>query len=74
MWLRSGDPRDKPRILTNSLAERDDVDSLVAGMRWRARSRRSEPLAATVVRELQPGADASTDEEHRGERCAAVSS
>ncbi len=33
VWLRSSDPRDKPRILTNSLAEREDVDSLVAGVR-----------------------------------------
>ena len=30
VWLRSADPRAKPRILTNSLGERDDVDSLVA--------------------------------------------
>ena len=30
--LRSADPAAKPRILTNSLAAPDDVDSLVAGM------------------------------------------
>ena len=55
VWLRSADPRDKPRILTNSLAERDDVDSLVAGMRLAREIAGQEPLAATVGRELQPG-------------------
>ena len=29
-WLRSADPLDKPRILTNSLDEPDDVASMVA--------------------------------------------
>ncbi len=63
VWLRSADPRDKPRILTNSLAERDDVDSLVAGMRLAREIAGQEPLAATVRGELQPGADAVSDEE-----------
>ena len=63
VWLRSPDPRDKPRILTNSLSERDDVDSLVAGMRLAREIAAREPLASTVRRELQPGGDAVSDEE-----------
>jgi choline dehydrogenase-like flavoprotein len=61
VWLRSADPRDKPRILTNTLAERDDVDSLVAGVKLAREMAASEPLAETVVRELRPGPDVSTD-------------
>ena len=41
VWLRSADPPAKPRILTNSLAEPEDVASMVAGMR--ARRARSPP-------------------------------
>ena len=61
VWLRSADPRDKPRILTNTLAEQDDVDSLVAGVKLAREMAASGPMADTVVRELRPGADASTD-------------
>ena len=74
VWLRSGDPRDKPRILTNSLAERDDVDSLVAGMRLAreiaAAGARWPPRS---VRELQPGAERLSDEDIEA-ACAAGSS
>ena len=31
VWLRSSEPGDKPRILTNSLSEPEDMASLVAG-------------------------------------------
>ncbi len=31
VWLRSADPNDKPRILTNSLSEPEDVESMIAG-------------------------------------------
>ena len=61
VWLRSSDPRDKPRILTNTLAERDDVDSLVAGVKLSREMAASAPLADTVVRELQPGAELDSD-------------
>jgi choline dehydrogenase-like flavoprotein len=61
VWLRSADPRDKPRILTNTLAEREDVDSLVAGVKLAREMAASAPLAETVVRELKPGIDWSTD-------------
>ena len=32
VWLRSADPADKPRIITNTLSEPEDVESLLAGM------------------------------------------
>jgi choline dehydrogenase-like flavoprotein len=55
VWLRSADPAAKPRILTNSLSEPDDVASMVAGMEL-AREIASKPsLAEVVVRELKPG-------------------
>ena len=41
VWLRSADPTAKPRILTNSLSEPEDMASLVAGVRARARVRRA---------------------------------
>ena len=40
VWLRSADPLAKPRIVTNSLADPDDVASMVAGMQHGARDRR----------------------------------
>ena len=58
VWLRSADPTAKPRILTRSLSEPDDVASLVSGMEV-AREIASEPsLAEVVTRELKPGPDA----------------
>ena len=56
VWLRSADPTAKPHILTNSLAEPEDVASLVAGMRARARDRRrSRRCAEAVVARALPG-------------------
>jgi choline dehydrogenase len=63
VWLRSSDPRDKPRILTNTLSERDDVESLVAGVKLSRAMAQSAPLAGTVVRELKPGSEFESDEE-----------
>jgi choline dehydrogenase len=60
--LRSGDPADKPRILTNSLSHPDDVASLVAGMRLARRIAGSEPLARHIVRELKPGPGVGDDD------------
>ena len=48
MWLRSADPADKPRILTNSLAEPDDVASLVAGMQLAREIAAAEPLRSVL--------------------------
>jgi choline dehydrogenase-like flavoprotein len=56
VWLRSADPLDKPRIITNSLCEPDDVESLVAGMRLAREIANEEALREIVLRELKPGA------------------
>jgi choline dehydrogenase-like flavoprotein len=57
VWLRSADPLDKPRILTNSLAEPEDVESLVAGMELAREIAAEPPLAELVTREIKPGPD-----------------
>ncbi|HMJ72489.1 MAG TPA: GMC family oxidoreductase N-terminal domain-containing protein [Solirubrobacterales bacterium] len=61
--LRSGDPADKPRILTNSLAEPEDVAALVAGTRLTREIAAAEPFASALGRELFPGADIGSDED-----------
>jgi choline dehydrogenase-like flavoprotein len=57
VWLRSSDPRDKPRIITNTLSEPEDVASLVAGMELARKLAATEPLASKVVRELKPATE-----------------
>ena len=59
IWLRSSNPADKPRILTNSLSEPDDLASMVAGVELAREIAASSPLAEVVVRELKPGPEAS---------------
>jgi choline dehydrogenase-like flavoprotein len=59
--LASADPSVKPRIVTNTLAERDDVEALVAGMRLAREIVATEPLRSVVRRELFPG-DAVRDD------------
>jgi choline dehydrogenase len=63
VWLRSADPADKPRIITNSLAPADDVASLIAGVRLAREIARHSPLEETVVKELKPGPDAVDDDD-----------
>jgi len=58
--LRSADPTAKPRILTNSLTEPEDVASMVAGMELAREIAAQEPMRSTVVRELKPGPSVST--------------
>ncbi len=53
--LRSADPRDKPRILTNTLSEPEDVAALVAGVRLAREIVACEPLASARGVELFPG-------------------
>ena len=53
--LRSADPADKPRILTNSLSEPEDVQALVTGIRKAREVAASEPLGDAVAREIFPG-------------------
>ena len=61
--LRSADPLAKPRILTNSLAEPEDVASMVAGMRMGREIAAASPVAEVVARELEPGPDAQDQDE-----------
>jgi choline dehydrogenase-like flavoprotein len=63
VWLRSDDPTDKPRILTNSLSEPDDVQSLTAGMQLSREIAAQPPLADTLLKELKPGAATVGQEE-----------
>ncbi len=44
VWLRSSSPDAKPRILTNTLAEPDDVESMLAGMELAREIAAAEPL------------------------------
>ncbi|MGH2866972.1 MAG: GMC family oxidoreductase [Solirubrobacteraceae bacterium] len=53
--LRSADPTAKPKILTNSLTEPEDVASMVAGMELAREIAAQEPMRSTIVRELKPG-------------------
>lgn len=61
--LRSSDPTAKPRILTNTLTEREDVEALVAGVHLTRRIAASEPLSSVLGRELFPGAELRNDED-----------
>ena len=60
VWLRSADPRDKPRILTNTLEHPDDVRSLVDGMEMARDIAAQAPLAEVTLKELKPGPGAAT--------------
>ncbi len=55
VWLRSANPTDKPRILTNSLSDPDDIASLVAGVELTREIAAQNPLAEIVLREIKPG-------------------
>jgi choline dehydrogenase-like flavoprotein len=63
--LVSADPSVKPRIVTNSLAEREDVEALLAGMRLAREIVATEPLRSVVRRELFPGDDADLEADLR---------
>src|SRR6185312_10870969 len=63
VWLRSADPRAKPHILTNSLSEPDDVESMVAGMTLAREIAAQGPLAELLVSELKPGPGVDTRED-----------
>jgi choline dehydrogenase-like flavoprotein len=58
LTLRSSDPAEKPRILTNSLAEPEDVAALLEGMRITRELIAQEPLRSVVRREIFPGPQA----------------
>jgi choline dehydrogenase len=56
VWLRSADPTAKPRIITNTLSEPDDLESMIAGMGLAREIAGQAPLREIVVKELKPGA------------------
>jgi choline dehydrogenase len=55
VWLRSSDPTEKPRIITNSLSEPEDLQSMLAGMKLAREIASQGPLREIVVKELKPG-------------------
>ncbi|HTA05172.1 MAG TPA: GMC oxidoreductase, partial [Solirubrobacteraceae bacterium] len=55
VWLRSADPAAKPHIITNSLSEPDDVESLLAGMALAREIAAQAPMTETILEELKPG-------------------
>jgi choline dehydrogenase len=55
VWLGSADPMAKPRIITNSLSEPEDVESMIAGMRLAREIAAQGPLQAIIIKELKPG-------------------
>jgi choline dehydrogenase-like flavoprotein len=61
VWLRNSDPTAKPRILTNSLSEPEDVASLLAGVRLARRIAEQPVLAEIVTEELKPGRGVTAD-------------
>jgi len=59
--LRSSDPLEKPRIVTNTLAEPEDMASLVAGVKLAREIAEKEPLAEATGREIYPGSGVVDD-------------
>ncbi len=58
VWLRSADPTAKPRIVTNTLSEPDDVRSLVAGVRLAREIAAQTPLQEVVSARAEARASA----------------
>ncbi len=63
VWLRSADPADKPRIITNTLGPPEDLASMLAGMRLAREIAAQSPLRELVIKELKPGAEAVDDDD-----------
>lgn len=61
--LRSADPTAKPRILTNTLAEPEDLAALVTGVELAREIVGHEPLASARGRELMPGEGVRADDD-----------
>ena len=60
IWLRSADPADKPRILTNTLEHPDDRRSLLDGMEMAREIASQQAFAEVTLEELKPGPGAGT--------------
>lgn len=61
--LRSGDPHDPPRVVANNLTAREDVETIIRGLKLCRRILRAPALAALVEHEILPSA-----EEHVSDR------
>ena len=59
--LAAADPLAKPKILTNSLSEPEDVAALVTGVELARELAMAEPLASARGREIYPGAEIRDD-------------
>lgn len=63
VWLRSANPADKPRMITNSLGPPEDLASLIAGMRLAREIAGASPLREIVIKEIKPGPGAVDEED-----------
>jgi choline dehydrogenase-like flavoprotein len=61
--LRSADPAAKPRIVTNSLSEPEDVRALVTGMRKAREMATAGRLGEAAGREIFPGEGVDSDDD-----------
>jgi choline dehydrogenase len=59
--LQSGDVDAAPRIVTGHLLDDDDTERLMRGIRFLRRVFATDPLAAQIEAEMQPGLDAQDD-------------
>jgi choline dehydrogenase len=57
VWLRSADPTAKPRMITNSLSEPEDLRSLVDAMEIAREIAAQDSMREIVISELKPGLD-----------------
>jgi choline dehydrogenase-like flavoprotein len=61
--LRSADPTAKPRILTNTLSDSEDVGAFVRSIRQAREWVKLGPLGAATAREIYPGPDVESDDD-----------
>ena len=61
LMLRTADPHDKPRLLFNYMATRDDMDTMVRGFKLVRELHRQPAFAAYAGAELSPGTSVSSD-------------
>jgi choline dehydrogenase len=57
VWLRSADPTAKPRMITNSLSEPEDLRSLVDAMQIAREIAAQDSMREIIISELKPGLD-----------------
>ncbi|MEO8309407.1 MAG: GMC family oxidoreductase N-terminal domain-containing protein [Pseudomonadota bacterium] len=63
--LRSGDPREAPRILINMFAEPGDLDAMVRALKFSRSIYAQSPLREMIRSETQPGSDRQSDQDLR---------